>query len=152
VPRAFVYGALMAHPHVLGHGEAAWVDDHAVRFSMRGMPLFEPSFAALEPSVGARAWGALVEWSDAQWSRILLRELGYDTREVIARTKRGREISCLAFFASPRLRAKERTPSARYARLLLQGAEHHALPGDVIDRYRALANASWSKRLVELFR
>ncbi|MBI2393454.1 MAG: gamma-glutamylcyclotransferase [Deltaproteobacteria bacterium] len=154
MPRAFVYGALMAHPHVLATGEAASVDDHEVRFVYRGLPLLEPSFAALEPSPGGRAWGVLVEWSDEAWARVCRRERGYDTRKVVARSRRSAEVECLAFVVTPWLRTRERTPSARYARLLLRGAEHHALPAEVIERYRALAErgARWSTRLSELFR
>lgn len=152
MPRTFVYGALMSHPHALSHGQPAWVDDHAVRFTARGLPLVEPVFAALEPAIGARAWGVSVEWSDAQWARICRREWPYDIREVIAKTRRGQEQPCLAFFIGDRFRVRERTPSARYARMLLKGAEHHALPADVVERYRALVvqGASWVVRLREL--
>ncbi len=152
MPRAFVYGALMTHPHALARGEPAWVDDHAVRFTVRGLPLLEPAFAALEPAPGARAWGVAVEWSDRQWARICRREWPYDVREVIARTKRGAERPCLAFFIGGAFRIRERTPSARYARLLLDGAEHHALPAEVVQRYRELVEkgARWSVRLREL--
>jgi hypothetical protein len=152
VPLAFVYGALMSHPHVLAHGEPAWVDDHAVRFVYRGLPLIEPAFAALDPLPGARAWGVMASFGDTQWIRVRRRERGYDVREVIARTRRGEERPCLAFFVSPLLRSKERTPSARYARLLLRGAEHHALPSEVITRYRDLVvrGAQWTIRLSEL--
>lgn len=154
MPLAFVYGALMTHPHVLAHGEPGWVDHHDVRFVYRGLPVIEPSFAALEPVHGARAWGVITEWSDAQWRRVCRRERGYDVREVIARTKRGEEKPCVAFFASSRVRAPERPPSARYARLLLRGAEHHALPAEVIDRYRTLVErgARWSMRFSDLLR
>jgi hypothetical protein len=152
VPRSFVYGALMTHPHVLAHGEPAWVDDHAIRFVRRGFPLLEPAFAALEPVIGGRAWGVFVEWSDAQWARVRRREFGYDAREVIAHNRRGEQKSCLALFAGNGFRARERTPSARYARLLLKGAEHHALPAEVVERYRTLVlqGASWAVRLKEL--
>lgn len=152
VPRAFVYGALMTHPHALAYGEPAWVDDHAVRFVARGLPLIEPAFAALDSVAGSRAWGVSVEWTDRQWANICRREWPYDTREVLARTKRGEERSCLAFFIGGGFRIRERTPSARYARLLLKGAEHHALPAEVITRYRELAErgARWSIRLREL--
>jgi len=152
VPLAFLYGALMTHPHVLAHGEAGWVDDHEVRFVYRGLPILEPSFAALEPMHGGRAWGVIAEWSDADWRRVCRRERGYEVREVIARTKRGHERPCVAFFASPRVRAAERPPSARYARLLLRGAEHHALPAEVCARYRTLVErgARWSMRLTDL--
>jgi len=154
VPLAFVYGALMTHPHVLAHGEAGWVDDHDVRFVYRGLPLIEPAFAALEPAHGARAWGVITEWSDAQWRRVCRRERGYDVRAVIARSRarRGEDKPCVAFFASSRMRGAERLPSARYARLLLRGAEHHALPAEVIARYRTLVErgARWSMRLADL--
>jgi hypothetical protein len=142
----------MTHPHALACGVPAWVEDHAVRFTMRGLPLVEPVFAALEPVVGARAWGVAVEWSDAQWARICRREWPYEIREVVACDRRGEEHACVAFFSGGRFRVRERTPSARYARLLLSGAEHHALPADVVARYRELVEkgARWSVRLREL--
>jgi hypothetical protein len=152
VPLAFVYGALMTHPHVLAHGEAGWVEDHDVRFVYRGVPLIEPSFAALEPATGEKAWGVIAEWSDEQWQRVCRRERGYDVRRVLARNKRGEERECVAFFASSLTRAAERPPSARYARLLLRGAEHHALPTEVVAKYRTLVErgARWSTRLADL--
>jgi hypothetical protein len=152
VPLAFVYGALMTHPHVLANGEAGWVDDHDVRFVYRGVPLIEPSFAALEPMHGAKAWGVITEWTDVQWQRVCRRERGYDVRDVIARNKRGEERPCAAFFVSKRVRAAERPPSARYARLLLRGAEHHALPAEVVARYQSLVEhgARWSMRFSDL--
>ncbi len=153
MPLAFVYGALMTHPHVLATGEPGWVDDHDVRFVYRGLPLIEPSFAALEPAHGSKAWGVITEWSDAQWLRVCRRERGYDVRDVLARNRRGEERPCVAFFASRRVRAVERPPSARYARLLLRGAEHHAFPADIVAKYRTLVERGgrWSLRLADLF-
>lgn len=142
----------MTHPFVLSRGEPAWVEDHAVRFTARGLPLLEPAFAALEPVAGARAWGVAVDWTDADWARICRREWPYDLREVIATNRRGEEHTCVAFFIGGRFRIRERTPSARYAKLLLNGAEHHALPSEVIMRYRELVEkgARWSVRLREI--
>jgi hypothetical protein len=144
--RAFVYGALMVHPHVLAQGVRASVPEHAVRFTARGMRFLEPSFAALEEAPGETAWGVLVELADDAWRRIRRRELAYLERTVMAQTAGEEPVESIALFNRRGFRCAERPPSARYAGLLLRGAERHALPSEVVERYRKLAETGtrWS--------
>lgn len=137
MPTLFVYGALMTHPYVLANGEAAYVDDHAVRFVVPGIPFLEPAMAALEPLPGARAWGVVADWTDEAWQRARSHEWGYDERPVNAITLHGNARTAAALFMKRTLK-NERMPSARYATLLLRGAEHHRFPDDVVARYRDL--------------
>lgn len=135
---AFVFGALMVHRRALERGEAACVRDHAVRFVVGGVRR-EPSFASLVEAPGEEAWGVVVPFTPLDWIWVRMKEFGYRARPVVATTKAGREVACRALFVLPFLAAPERPPSARYARLLLRGAEHHGLPGAVVERYRRLA-------------
>lgn len=135
---AFVFGALMVHRRALEQGEAASVRDHAVRFVVGGVRR-EPSFASLVEAPGEEAWGVVVPFTPLDWLVVRVKEFGYRTRPVVARTRAGREIPCRALFVFPFLRVEERPPSARYARLLLRGAEHHGLPEHVVERYRRFA-------------
>ena len=149
MPRVFVYGALMIRPDVLAHGERASVADHAVRFTMGGVRVLEPSFAALEDAPGETAWGVVVDFDEARWRRLRRQELTYVERAVTAKTSREDRVPCIALFAHKIFRRAERPPSARYAGMLLAGAEHHRLPSEVVERYRALAEngTRWSLRL-----
>jgi len=148
MPRVFVYGALMTHPYVLANGERASVPEHAVRFTARGAFVLEPAFAALEEAPGQTAWGVLTEFPPRLWQKIRKRELGYLERIVVAHTNDSR-IESIALFSRDSFRIAERSPSARYAGLLLRGARAHELPEEVIERYRALheAGSRWTLRI-----
>lgn len=148
MPLAFVYGAQMAHPESVGAAWAARVPDHAVRFVARGAPIFEPVFAGLEPAPGELALGVVVDFSEATWASLVRFERGYELVEVEAELLHPDDIEelgtarlrCQAFRLRPSQRtAKERRPSARYARKLAAGARAHGLPRELIDRYEQAA-------------
>jgi hypothetical protein len=145
MPLIFVYGAVMTHAHVLAHGEAAFAEDHAIRFVVCGVPWIEPAFAALEPAPGERAWGVLAAWPDAAWAKVRRRERPYEERRVRVTTASGRAPDetretreAIALFLTGRRRRDEGAPSARYASLLARGAARFGFPAEVIDRYRRL--------------
>lgn len=142
MPLVFVYGAVMTHAHVLAHGEAAFAEDHAIRFVVGGVPWIEPAFAALEPAPGERAWGVVAAWPDAAWAKVRRRERPYEERRVCVTSGSGAGSSetreAIALFLTGRRRRDEGAPSARYASLLARGAERFGFPADVIDRYRRL--------------
>lgn len=138
MPNVFVYGALMTHPVALRSGVGASVADHAVRFLTLGLPFLEPAFALLVPAPGETAFGAIVPFDDATWRLERAAEATYTTAGVRATTLAGDPVEAIALVAGFRTRRIERAPSARYASLLLAGAEHHGLPADVIARYQAL--------------
>lgn len=138
----------MTHAHVLAHGEAAFAEDHAIRFVVAGVPWLEPAFAALEPARGERAWGVVADWPDALWAKVRRRERPYEERRVrvitaggdpTRATREAREAQdASALFLTGRRRSDEGTPSARYASLLARGAERFGFPAEVIERYRRL--------------
>lgn len=139
MPLIFVYGAVMSHAHVLAHGEAAFAEDHAIRFVVSGVPWLEPAFAAIEPARGERAWGVLAEWSEADWAKVLRRERPYVERPLrVITTRSGGAREARALFLVGRRRGGEGAPSARYASLLARGAERFEFPAEVIERYRRL--------------
>ncbi len=143
MPNVFVYGAQMRHPESLERGRAAVVEDHAVDFTARGVPVLEPAFADLQPAPGRRAHGVVTDFAPATWDELRAFERGYQLIEVTAViAASGERVACLALtrgaLASPPAR-----PSARYARLLVFGARRHGLPPEVIARYeRAAAEGS----------
>lgn len=150
MPKAFVYGAQMAHPESLGSAWAGRVHDHAVRFTAPGLPLFEPVFAALEPSPGAIAHGVVVDFDEQTWATLLRQERSYEAREVEVELLReddavelgARTLRCPAFILTQqRARTQEGRPSARYARKLASGARAHGLPPEVVKRYEQAARA-----------
>jgi hypothetical protein len=138
MPTIFVYGARMLHPWVCAHGVAACVDDHAIRFVVRGVPALEPAFAALTPEPGARAWGVVAEWPEAIWSPIRRLERPYEERPVVAIRRDGARVDAQALFLARAPRSAEGRPSARYADLLLRAAERFGFPEETVARYRAL--------------
>lgn len=148
MPKVFVYGAQMIHPESLGAAWPAKLEDHAVRFVARGLPIFEPVFAGLEAAAGETAYGVVVEFSDATWAALVRHEVGYQIVEVEAELLEAdhtRELGtatlvCFAFHLRSRQRTKsEGRPSARYARKLAAGARAHGLPREVIERYEQAA-------------
>jgi hypothetical protein len=136
VPTIFVYGAVMTHTHSLAHGEAAYVEDHAIRFVLSGIPVLEPAFAAIQVAAGERAWGVVADWPEHVWAPVRRRERPYVEAPVRAITKSGAVREALALFLERAPDRGERAPSARYASLLLQGAQKFEFPAEVIARYR----------------
>ena len=143
MPKAFVYGAQMIHPASVGVAWPARVDDHAVEFVARGVPVFEPCFAALVATPGAIAHGVIVDFDDHAWAELVRFERGYAVVEVDAELidptdvdELGVErLTCLAFRIDARARlASPGRPSARYARKLAAGARAHGLPPEVVTR------------------
>lgn len=131
----FVYGSLMTDETALKSGKAAFVRDHAVRFTHVGLPPVEPSFANIEWSPGDVAWGVIVDFDDGTWKEIQKRELSYSVIKVMAETPGGEACECETFTLKGILRGRERPPSARYAKMLLDGARRHNFPQDVVERY-----------------
>jgi|GEM_PF-2678583 len=128
MPAVFVYGSLMMPSKGFAQGLAATLDDYEVRFIAKGVPYLEPSFAALTERVGARAEGVLYRIEETVYQRMLTQEHGYDAESVEVRV--GDEtVRATTLVLQPRYHlAREKTPSLRYLRLLINGAAHHHLP------------------------
>lgn len=139
MPWVFVYGALMVDDMVKRNGLAAHVDHHQIRFNHRGMSFLEPTFANLEPCINKRAHGVACFMENDLWRKLCRMEISYDTMSILAHTKSG-PIECQALTLKPQHKRPDRIPSARYAKLLLQGAKHHGLPDTTVKQYRLFAD------------
>lgn len=138
MPTVFVYGALMARPLVLDKGRLGVVRGFAARFVAPGLPLFEPRFLALVEAPGEQTPGVVFDIDDAAWARMSRHEFSYERRTVTAQVD-GEELEALALVLSPDRAGPPGRPSARYARILVHGAEAHGLPDDLVAHYRSLA-------------
>lgn len=138
MPYKFVYGAQMTHKWSLRHGQAALVEDHKICFNHVGFGSLEPTFANLDPAAEEKAWGVLVEFPDHLWQEILRNEPSYDEIDVDVITKEGESFSCQALTLKPTRKGSDKNPSARYAKLLYQGAKLHQFPNEVINHYHEL--------------
>ncbi|MCB9755268.1 MAG: gamma-glutamylcyclotransferase [Myxococcales bacterium] len=142
MPRVFFYGAQMLHPESVARGRVGVVDGYAVDFTAVGVPVFEPAFANLEAAPGQRAHGVVTELSDAAWAEVRAVERSYRVTRVRAALRTGEVVECVSLTTGPRAGRPGR-PSARYARLLVEGARAHGLPPEVVARYeRAAADGS----------
>ena len=137
MPYVFVYGALMLHKTALKSGVAAHVNDHAICFNHIGINRLEPSFANIEESEGDRAWGVLVDFSEEDWLGIRRRELSYKVIDVTTITLDNKKYLCKTLTLMDRFRSVENPPSARYGKILLEGAKYHNLPDIVLERYES---------------
>lgn len=132
----FVYGGSLMNERGI-HGRPALLRGYELRWVLVGVPPFEPSFGSIVPKEGGEVYGAVVEVPDEEWPK--MRDLGtaYNDLEVRVSFLDGSgELDCLTMEPKPTHFREERLPSARYGRILREGAEHHGFPQDVIERYR----------------
>jgi gamma-glutamylcyclotransferase (GGCT)/AIG2-like uncharacterized protein YtfP len=133
VRKLFVFGALMNGGAGLSGGRHAELKDYTIRFVAPGIPLIEPSFAAIVPSAGMVAHGVLFEVDEPTLTKLSLQEDDYQLRAITVELL-GREEECCTFFIpSEKMLAKETSPSARYLRLLRRGMQMHGLPEACVD-------------------
>ena len=135
MPVVFVYGALMRHPTIKKYGMRAEVRDYAARFTSPGIRFLEPRFLGLVPAPGEVAHGVVVELSYDAWKAISRHEVGYRLEAVNAIVDTA-EFDAMAFVLRKADERPEGWPSRRYARLVLEGAEHFELPEPVLEYYR----------------
>ncbi len=143
----FVYGALMSGGPKMVEGQAAWVQDHAVRFVARGVPLLEPAFAALVPEQGQTAQGVLWHVDEATRAKMRAQEDGYREERLLVETAAGSVFAHAFILTQEERLQRERLPSARYLRLLADGARQFGL--SCADDYAARAEGA--SRLSLLF-
>lgn len=138
MPYKFVYGAQMTHKWSLRHGQLASVENYRIRFNHVGFGSLEPTFANLDVAQDDKAWGVLVEFPDHLWEEILHNEPSYDEIDIEVITQDGESFSCQALTLKPTRIGNDKNPSARYARLLYQGAKLHQFPNEVVNHYKEL--------------
>ena len=123
----------------------AVVRSHRLAFNMRGFPPLEPAMGALEPSAGAECHGALCTLTAREYEKVWLSEGG-------AQPNPGYEeivVDAIPYGASEpvkavALRAREHVrlptdapPSARYMRMLIDGADALGIKRSYVDALRA---------------
>ena len=140
----FAFGANMARRVLVDRrgiepiaSRAAVVREFALRFGLRGLPYLEPAFATLVASSGSTVHGVLHTLRRVDLERLDRIEASYDRVDVVAETSDGR-FEATAYVA--RRLSRERIPSRRYLRLLIEGAREHGLPEDYVAELEARAS------------
>ena len=110
-----------------------WLDGFALRFNLPIGP-GERGVANVEPAAGERVWGAVYLLSAPDCARLDRSEgvhVGaYRRLEVEVRHEDGTR--CAAFTYTSTATKPDRKPSARYLRLLVEGARQHGLPDEYV--------------------
>lgn len=143
--RYFAFGANMARRVLVRRRRIhpldsvpARLDDHALRFSLRGLPFVEPAFATIVPAPGESMFGVLHTLTKPDLARLDRIEASYDRVDVVVTTSDG-PVPATAYRA--RRFVAERPPSRRYLHLLIEGAKEHGLPDAWIEALRAREGA-----------
>jgi hypothetical protein len=125
----------------------ARLDGHRLVFGTPGIPLFEPAFASLARAED-HVWGVLYDLSSRALGRLRTFE-GSAYVEVGVSVLVGDESLEARTFVSAAPH-RERRPSRRYLRLILDGAREQGLPGDWVSRlesqpslYLPLVHEAW---------
>ena len=140
IERYFAFGANLS-PATLnrrgispGRAQPARLEGHRLVFDQPGIPVFEPAFASVRPA-DDEVWGVLYELTAEDYANLRAfegREYREATVEVIAGTERIGARTFVTRGAHP-----ERRPSARYLQVMLEGARHHSLPDEWVERLSA---------------
>jgi hypothetical protein len=150
----FVYGALLRELDAQD-AEAVRVRGFSVEMRNKGPTvLLEPAFLTLLRSATSTAHGAICHMSAERWQRMIAHELSYkvsvlngdesehviievvDRNDNVVRVVNEPVHGLVACAERNRLLEEEVPCSARYAALLVEGAEHVGLPEHVVERYR----------------
>ena len=145
----FVYGALMGKMKERHNPVAAKIEDYQITFTVKGLPNWEPSFAALVPARNKCAWGIIATLSEEEWKKYRKHEKSYKEATLTVVTKEGRERKCsvLARREPEKDNRLEENPSARYARTLQQAAKKYSFPEEIIYKYSELMRKGSKKTL-----
>ncbi len=129
----FAYGANMSAEVLTRrglaprHSEPAWLEDHARRFSHRGLIFTEPAFANIEPEAGERVHGILHRIRDQELGCLdRIEGAEYAHIEVTVQRVVGAPVQARAY-RDP-YPARGLLPSRRYLRCLCIGATEGGLP------------------------
>lgn len=103
-------------------------------FDQPGIPLVEPAFASVRPA-DDHVWGVLYDLTSEDFERLRSFE-GREYTEAAVEVSIGEARSSARTFVT-RGSHPERRPSARYLKVVLDGAKHHGLPDEWIERLEA---------------
>lgn len=125
------------HRQVATHSKSiALLNDYALVFNARGLPIIEPGFANIAPVKNARVWGVAYLIERADWLKIIATEgKDYSEHEVEVETETGDRVRAVTLYATENLVSNKR-PSKRYHSIVLEGAIESQLPKDYIDELK----------------
>jgi len=110
----------------------ARLEDFRLAFSEPGIPIFEPSFANVEPASGRSVHGVAYALDQAEMEALIADESSnYQRIEVFVHEEDDNVLPCVTF--QSRRTVPDRAPSFRYRQLLIDGAREHGLPESYID-------------------
>lgn len=116
--------------------EPAALAGYRLVFHERGVPIFEPAFASIEPAAGGIVHGVLLRLEHAAFSLIDSTEgPGYDLLEVDVVGRDSGRVRATAY--TSRRPVAGLVPSRRYLDLLCEGARENGLPADYVRRLEA---------------
>ena len=163
--RYFAFGSNLLRSKMEGRGDTevlecvpAIVSDHRLAFNMRMFPPLEPSMASLEPSAGSVCEGAVYTLTRAGYEALWKSEGGSMDRpgyqEVVVRASVGSEtVDAITLRAAPWMRMKrDAPPSARYKKLIIDGASELGLSSGYVAWLSGLRATSPSKALTAIVR
>ena len=164
--RYFAFGSNLLRSKMEGRGDTeilscvpALVTDHRLAFNMRMFPPLEPSMASIEPSTGDTCEGALYTLTrdgyDALWASEggAMERPGYEETVVQARVGDEMVVDAITLRAAPWMRLRrDAPPSARYKKLIVDGANELGLSPGYIARLSDLPATSLSKGLTAIVR
>lgn len=119
---------------------AAIIDDHLVKFNLKGLPHIEPAFANMVVSPGSTSYGVAHLITPKDLKSIVGSEASsYTPTEITVTTDQNKRIKVWTLIG------KDNTfngiPSQRYVAILLEGAVEHGLPSDYIQKLKQLDGA-----------
>lgn len=139
--------------------EPCVIKDHRLAFNLRGFPPVEPGMGGIEPSAGCDCHAALVKLTRAEYEKVWLSEGGGREKpgysEIVVNARRyGSEelIQAVALRASEHVRLeRDAAPSARYMKILIEGATELGLTAEYLEKLRNVATANPSQLTRALF-
>lgn len=121
---------------VVDHCRAV-LKDWRMGFTLKGMPCVEPSWANATRSPGAELHGVAFKISLSDAAKLSAQERSYDQIDVDLELGDGRRVKGYLYSARPDRLQAETPPSARYLRVLVDGAREAGLPADYVARLEA---------------
>jgi len=161
--RYFAFGSNLLRSKMEGRGDTeilecspAVVADHRLAFNMRMFPPLEPSMASIEPSSGDVCEGALYTLTRDGYESLWKSEGGMMDRpgyeEIVVRARVGGEVvDAITLRAAPWMRlSHDAPPSARYKKLIVDGATELGLSSEYVATLQRLPASSPSKALTAI--
>lgn len=119
---------------------AAVIDDHQVKFNLKGIPFIEPAFASMVASPGSTSYGVIHLITPSDLKSIVGSEASsYTLSEISVTTDQDTRIKAWALIGKDN--DFSAIPSERYIRILQEGAVEHGLSLDYIEKLNQMNGA-----------